>query len=211
VDALSKERPQNNIFNSYIIGSVLGQFAIHICTLIYLSQYVQRTEPKKSDVDLEGEFEPSLLNSAIYLLQLIQQISTFAINYQGRPFRESIRENRSMWYGLVGVTAIAFSCATEFVPEINDRLRLVPFSTEFKITLTSLMLVDYIGCWIVEQVLKRAFSDYRPKDIALRRPDQLEREEARRKQEADEAEKKREEEERERELALETQFETKTK
>jgi len=45
VDALSKERPQHNIFNPYIIGSVLGQFAIHIVTLIYISQYVQRTEP----------------------------------------------------------------------------------------------------------------------------------------------------------------------
>jgi cation-transporting ATPase 13A1 len=44
------------------------------------------------DIDLEGEFEPSLLNSAVYLLQLIQQISTFAINYQGRPFRENLSE-----------------------------------------------------------------------------------------------------------------------
>jgi cation-transporting ATPase 13A1 len=45
VEALSKERPQHNIFNFYIVGSVLGQFAIHIATLIYISQYVQRIEP----------------------------------------------------------------------------------------------------------------------------------------------------------------------
>jgi cation-transporting ATPase 13A1 len=45
---------------------------------------------RDADIDLEGEFAPSLLNSAVYLLQLIQQISTFAINYQGRPFRESL-------------------------------------------------------------------------------------------------------------------------
>jgi cation-transporting ATPase 13A1 len=45
VEQLSRERPQHNIFNPYIIGSVLGQFAIHIVTLIYISQYVQRTEP----------------------------------------------------------------------------------------------------------------------------------------------------------------------
>jgi manganese-transporting P-type ATPase len=156
-------------------------------TLIYISQYVQRVEPKSNDIDLEGEFEPSLLNSAIYLLQLIQQISTFAINYQGRPFRESIRENRGMYWGLVLVSAVAFSCATEFIPEINEKLRLVPFTNEFKVTLTSLMALDYVGCWIVEKVLKVLFSDYRPKDIAIRRPDQLERERIRR--EAEEAEK----------------------
>ena len=196
MEGLSKERPQPNIFNVYIIGSVLGQFAIHIVTLIYLSNYVYSIEPyvslfklcqgilltfprRKSDIDLEGEFEPSLLNSAIYLLQLIQQISTFSINYQGRPFRESIRENKAMYWGLVGASAMAFSCATEFIPELNEKLRLVPFSTEFKLTLTVLMIFDYAGCWIIENVLKTLFSDFRPKDIAVRRPDQLKRETAR--------------------------------
>lgn len=140
---------------------------------------MQRTEPKKNDIDLEGEFEPSLLNSAIYLLQLIQQISTFAINYQGRPFRESIRENKGMYWGIVLVTCVAFSCATEFVPEINQKLKLVPFTMDFKIMITSVMVLDYVGCWIIEKVLKNAFSDFRPKDIAIRRPDQIEREERR--------------------------------
>lgn len=212
VEGLSKERPQPNIFNVYIIGSVLGQFAIHIATLIYLTQYVYKIKPyvhtsqkyldylfadqshrREDNVDLEGEFEPSLLNSAIYLLQLIQQISTFSINYQGRPFRESIRENRAMYWGLVGATAIAFSCATEFVPEINEKLRLVPFTTEFKVTLTVLMILDYGGCWLIENVLKNLFSDFRPKDIAVRRPDQLKREAERKAKEAAEAEAQKEE------------------
>ncbi len=179
VEGLSKERPQPNIFNPYIIGSVLGQFAIHIVTLIYISNYVQRIEPRSDTVDLEGDFEPSLLNSAIYLLQLIQQISTFAINYQGRPFREGIRENRGMYWGLILVSAVAFSCSTEFIPELNEKLKLVPFTTGFKLTMTMVMIVDYIGCYIIEFVLKAAFSDFRPKDIAIRRPDQIEAEEGR--------------------------------
>ena len=45
VEKLSKERPQPNIFNFYIIGSVLGQFAVHIVTLIYISRYVSFLEP----------------------------------------------------------------------------------------------------------------------------------------------------------------------
>ncbi|KAF2168113.1 hypothetical protein M409DRAFT_65635 [Zasmidium cellare ATCC 36951] len=181
VEQLSKERPQNNIWNWYIIPSVLGQFAVHIATLIYISDFVHKFEAKKdrSEIDLEGEFEPSLLNSAIYLLQLIQQISTFAINYQGRPFRESIKENKGMYWGIVLVTAVAFSCATEFVPEINEQLKLVPFENDFKITLCVLMILDYVGCWSVEKILKMLFSDYKPKDIAVRRPDQLKREQER--------------------------------
>lgn len=45
--------------------------------------------------------------------------------------------------------------------------------------MTALMIIDYVGCYIIEQVLKRAFSDFRPKDIAVRRPDQIKAEELR--------------------------------
>lgn len=146
-------------------------------------------------VDLEADFQPSLLNSAVYLLQLIQQISTFAVNYQGRPFRESISENKGMFYGILAVTAVAFSCSTEFIPEINQQMKLVPFKDEFKTTLTAVMVIDYLACYVIEVVLKRLFSDFRPRDIAERRPEQLERERARK---AEEQRLKDEEEERKR-------------
>jgi cation-transporting ATPase 13A1 len=173
---------------------------VHIVTLIYVSQYVQRVEPKDPNPDLEKEFEPSLLNSAIYLLQLIQQISTFAINYQGRPFRESIRENKAMYWGLVSVSAVAFSCATEFVPEINEKLKLVPFTADFKFMITTVMAGDFIACYVIEKGLKFFFSDNKPKDIAVRRPDQLEREQARKRGEEMEAQEKRNREMEERAL-----------
>lgn len=131
-------------------------------------------------VDLDAEFAPSLLNSGVFLLQLIQQVSTFAINYQGRPFREALSENKGMWYGIVSVTAIAFACSTEFIPEINQQMKLVPFTSEFKTTMTSVMVIDYAACYLIEIVLKALFSDYRPRDIAERRPDQLAREVERR-------------------------------
>lgn len=134
-------------------------------------------------MDLEAEFKPSLLNSAVYLLQLIQQISTFAINYQGRPFRESLSENKAMFYGILGVSAIAFACSTETFPELNEQMRLVKFTEEFRWTMTVTMIADYAACWLIEVILKRFFSDFRPRDIAERRPDQLARERARKEEE----------------------------
>jgi len=84
-----------------------------------------------------------------------------------------------MYWGIIGVSAIAFSCSTEFIPEINEKMRLVPFTSEFKTVMTTVMIVDYLGCWVIEKALKALFSDYRPKDIAIRRPDQLAREQKR--------------------------------
>ena len=173
VEALSRERPQPNILNMYILGSVLSQFAIHCGTLIHLSNTVYKFEPRDSEVDLEGEFAPSLLNSSVYLMQLIQQVSTFAINYQGRPFRESIRENKGMFWGLVACSFVAFAGATEFMPELNEQLSLVKFPQGFKSTLVTMMVVDYFGCWICEAVFKALFSDLKERDISVKRPEQI--------------------------------------
>ena len=89
-----------------------------------------------------------------------------------------------MYYGLLLVSGVAFSCSTEFIPEINEKLKLVPFTTEFKFVMTTVMIVDYVGCFIVEKVLKHLYSDFRPKDIAVRRPDQVRAEESRKAKEA---------------------------
>ena len=45
VEGLSKERPHPNVFNVYIIGSILGQFAVHIVTLIYIARLCDKLEP----------------------------------------------------------------------------------------------------------------------------------------------------------------------
>jgi magnesium-transporting ATPase (P-type) len=55
------------------------------------------------------------------------QVSTFVINYQGWPFRESLKDNKALYYGLVGVASVALFGATEFITELNEGLQLVPF------------------------------------------------------------------------------------
>ena len=100
-----------------------------------------------------------------------------------------------MFYGIVGVTGLAFACSLELVPEINEQMKLVPFTNSFKQTMTLVMAGDFAACYVIEKVLKKLFSDYRPRDIAVRRPEQLQREAARkeveRKKKEDEEEKKR--------------------
>lgn len=78
----------------------------------------------RGPVDIKAKYTPSLLNTTVYLLGLSQQVSTFVINFQGRPFREGIRENPPLYYGLLGVSAIAFAGSTEFSPELNSWLQL---------------------------------------------------------------------------------------
>jgi cation-transporting ATPase 13A1 len=98
-----------------------------------------------------------------------------------------------MYWGLVSVSLVAFSCATEFIPALNEKLKLVPFTSEFKWMITGVMMLDFGACYVIEKGLKWGFSDNKPKDIAVRRPDQLARENARKAIEEAEAQKKRNE------------------
>lgn len=164
VEKLSKERPLGNIFNLYVLLSVLIQFALHIISLVYITSLSHQYE-QRGVVDLEAKFEPNLLNTAIYLLGLSQQVSTFAINFQGRPFREGIRENSALYWGLVGASAVAFSGATDFMPELNRWLQIVEMETLFKIKLTTAMILDFAGCWLVEVACKFFFANLQPKTM----------------------------------------------
>ncbi|KAL8291698.1 hypothetical protein RQP46_001956 [Phenoliferia psychrophenolica] len=186
VDKLSKERPLSSIFNFYVVLSILFQFAIHVVAFLYLTDLCDQYAPRGSEVvDLEKKFTPSLLNSCIYLISLSQQVSTFAINFQGRPFREGITENSALFYGLAGVAAVAFSGATDFVPEFNRWLQLVEMQYAFRLRLCMVMVLDYGGAWIAEIVLKYLFADNQPKEMITRG---IERREARRVVEAQEKE-----------------------
>ncbi|KAH9173807.1 endoplasmic reticulum Ca-transporting P-type ATPase [Lactarius sanguifluus] len=174
VEKLSRERPLGNIFNFYVLLSVLLQFALHIGSMVYITELAHGLEDR-GPIDLEAKFEANLLNTAVFLLGLSQQVSTFAINFQGRPFREGIRENSALYWGLVGASAVAFSGATDFMPELNRWLQVVEMDNAFKVRLTASMIIDFIGCWVIEQVCKYLFADLEPKPLVTRGRERRER------------------------------------
>lgn len=60
------------------------------------------------------------------------------LGIQGRPFREGIRENSALYWGLVGAGAVAFCGATDFMPELNRWLQIV----EMKSSVSRLASLD---------------------------------------------------------------------
>ena len=189
MDRLSAQRPLTRVFSAYIFLSVLLQFALHVATTHYLVMLVPRFESPEP-VDLEAKFNPSLLNSAIFLIGLSQQVNTFSVNYIGQPHRESMRQNQALYYGLLACFGVAFAGATELVPELNEWLQLVKLPSAFQVRLVALMVslpiagynhmssftqrfspqaIDFVGCYILEWLVKALFADQQPKALITKR------------------------------------------
>ncbi len=168
VERLAAHRPQGNICNWYVVSSVLGQFALHIACL-----YVVLTEATRWSFrirpDEHTKFAPGLVNTAVFLVSLLMQVSTFVVNYQGRPFRESLMENKSLRNALGAVAAIAIVAATEAHMPFNEYLQLVALPPAFKRTLLTAMAVDFGGCLAIEAACHAAFFDALPRITRLRR------------------------------------------
>ncbi len=161
VKEMSSARPQSNIFNAYLLSSVLLQFFLHVAVLIYVTRSAARFEIPWA-VTQKLKFKPGLMNTAVYLLGLIMQLSTFVVNYQGRPFRESLLENKPLRNSLAAVGCIAGVAALEIYPEFNEWLELVPMPELFKWKLVSALVVDLFGCLAIEQLSKRLFFSHQP-------------------------------------------------
>ena len=82
------------------------------------------------------------------------QVSTFAINYRGHPFMESLTENRSLLYSLAGAGGFVVMLALGWLPEFSDQFSIVDFSDEFRSILLQVILGTHDRSWyVIFQVL----------------------------------------------------------
>ncbi|CAH8494188.1 unnamed protein product [Heterobilharzia americana] len=144
---LSRERPIPNIFNMYTLLTVSLQFLVHFHVLYTLTMEAESRMPKKEDgfIDLNAEFEPSLLNTLVYLIATGMQTATLAVNYTGHPFMESLTENKPMLISLI--VAVVGIVILPFGPFANA-LRLVNLDNDLRIIFFKALIFDFVASWI---------------------------------------------------------------
>jgi cation-transporting ATPase 13A1 len=81
IEKLAPTRPQPNIFNWYVLASVLLQFLLHVGSLWYVMSAAVRWSFQMR-ADENTKFVPGLVNTTVYLISLLMQVSTFVVNYQ---------------------------------------------------------------------------------------------------------------------------------
>ncbi|XP_073824966.1 endoplasmic reticulum transmembrane helix translocase-like [Musca autumnalis] len=173
---LSKTAPLPNIFNLYTVSTILCQFAVHFTALYYLTQEATARAPPREGkvklyIDMDAEekqkFEPNIINSTVYIICLALQVSTFAVNYKGHPFMESLRENRLLLYSILISTGLVFMLALGLSPELTNTFEIVDFPSDFRQILLYVLLADTIVAYLLDKVCSFLFGETRRKSSIL--------------------------------------------
>eukprot|EP01132_Coremiostelium_polycephalum_P002271 gene2271-2796_t len=149
---LANRRPNPNLFSPYMMLSILLQFALHLGCLIFIVDQAQiRTTGDKPKVD--SQFQPNLVNSAVFLISNAMQVATFAINYKGHPFMQSLSENKPLLYALSSVWGLGVILSLEILPSLNETFELIPFpDLQFRYMMFGTIVIDLVGAWIIEKL-----------------------------------------------------------
>ena len=103
------------------------------------------------------EFHPNLVNTVSYMVSMMIQVATFAVNYMGHPFNQSIPKNKLFLYALVAAVGFFVVITSDLFRELNDWLKLVPLTMGLRNKLLLWALLMFLGCFMWERLLRWAF------------------------------------------------------
>ncbi|XP_072959274.1 probable manganese-transporting ATPase PDR2 [Typha angustifolia] len=161
LQTLSTERPHPNIFCAYVFLSLLGQFAMHLFFLISAVNEAAKFMPEEC-IEPDSEFHPNLVNTVSYMVNMMIQVATFAVNYMGHPFNQSISENKPFKYALFAAVGFFTVITSDMFRDLNDWLKLEPLPEGMRGKLLLWAMLMFLCCYGWERLLRWAFPGRMP-------------------------------------------------
>jgi len=159
LDQLSPVRPLRSIFHPSLFFSMVGQFALHLTTMIYLVYECKKYLPADHPKEPPKKFEPNIVNSVVFLITAVQQVSVFVVNLKGPPFMGGLSQNSPLMWSLAITFVGTFLCASESIPQMNKWLQLEPFpSLSFRNMVLFVLTLDVGGAFLWDRLMLGVFA-----------------------------------------------------
>lgn len=180
VATLSPHAPPHSVFAKSAIFSIIGQFLVHLVCLIAvvalcghfelygvdmsaplesLSPYAQHLHERQHHRRIsipDATFQPSLMNSAIFILSFVIQTNNFVVNYRGEPFTQNLVDNKYLLRSVQCIYFLVFVVLTDTFDPLNDLLELERFPCyEFQYCLGLVLFLNLLFCRGVEQLSRK--------------------------------------------------------
>eukprot|EP01001_Neometanema_parovale_P006680 NODE_3029_length_1291_cov_130.647260_g27_i1.p1 GENE.NODE_3029_length_1291_cov_130.647260_g27_i1~~NODE_3029_length_1291_cov_130.647260_g27_i1.p1 ORF type:complete len:221 (-),score=40.23 NODE_3029_length_1291_cov_130.647260_g27_i1:180-842(-) len=159
-----------SVFHPALFCSLMGQFIAHVSCMMYAVSCAKEHLPEDWKPAMRGEFSPNLINTVVFLVETVQQVSVLLVNYKGRPFMLGLSENGILLQSLASAMAGAVVCAYELIPTLNEWLQLVTFPTDqLRITILTILVInisftlawDRLCLWIfAPHILRASAAEY---------------------------------------------------
>ena len=158
LENLSGMKPLTSMFYQSLFVRLLLQFSVHLIIMVVAVRSAKMYLPPDYKVDLDGEFNPGIVNSVAFLVSNVQQVPVFVVNLHSRPFMNGLTENRPLLWSLVSTFILTFMFASESVPSLNKYFQLVPFPDEaFRNFILTILVADVILSLIFDRLMKLIF------------------------------------------------------
>jgi len=147
-EILPTVKPNRSLFHPSLILSILSQVATHIG----FTTLVTRAAKHGDRAD-----QKTILNTALLLLFLTQNIATSLTNYAGRPFKLSIPDNTFLVAGMAGVMTIVFSGIGGLSGSLARYMKLTPLPDRLKKILTVAVCGELFGTFVLSRIAEAVF------------------------------------------------------
>mmetsp|Transcript_35535 Transcript_35535/g.100081 ORF Transcript_35535/g.100081 Transcript_35535/m.100081 type:complete len:1179 (-) Transcript_35535:1429-4965(-) len=148
VEYLSKYRPPTRLFSPSIMLSIAGQIVAHMAALVFVvgrAREMHQTLGGEA-AGMDDDFSPDVVNSAVFLIMVWMQITTFFANYQGKPFMESLLDNRGLLGALAAAAGLIILMVLEVSVDLNESMELSPMPWDLREAVLLAMAFDLVVC-----------------------------------------------------------------
>ena len=171
---LSAERPPASVLCAQALLSIGLQFFVHMFSLnVITTTAMVFVDPYDPSLVPDGSFNPNVLNTCTFLVTCLTTVNTFAANYRGHPFMQSLTDNKLMYRSLQACYTVIILCVFEVFPPLNDLMQLSQIPNDvspiesdatssliaavgFPAFMASVMALNTLATFVVERLTLRA-------------------------------------------------------
>ncbi|ESU39465.1 Calcium-transporting ATPase [Giardia duodenalis] len=157
---ISRIPAPDNIISAYALVSLALQVLVHV---LIMSLLVHLLSTEKTTVPFDVKFQPSLVNTVVFLLGMYQDLAINVVNYPGEPYMLGLTQFKKLWRGVIVSVVATLVLTMQWLPELNEALGLITMDGHVQRTVMTFGLLDVLLCLGIERA---SFHILGPKPIS---------------------------------------------
>ncbi|KAH8581584.1 cation-transporting P-type ATPase [Cryptosporidium sp. chipmunk genotype I] len=153
---LVPQKPPNSIFSPTVFLSFIIQALIHLFVIYFGWKLSYSLMPLNYSTNIDGPFEPNIINTTMYYLYTACHLACFLSNAQGYPFTTSLSENKYLIYTSVLVISFLITSILGIFPHLNMLFSLVTLQNKYyQLIMIFLVIFDIFGTFLINKLFNK--------------------------------------------------------